>query len=94
MFLKKSTLLVLKVQRMCPPEGWMIKGRTGKFLPIQLIYKAKIKHSLPKFRFPNFFSVTCTENHLSNTEKCTRFFEEIIFLYLDKVKIEHRYPDE
>ena len=42
---------------------------TGKFLPIQLIYKGKTKRSLPKFKFPSTFSLSYTENHWSNTEK-------------------------
>ena len=69
---------------------------TGKCLPIQLIYKGKTKRSLPKFKFPTSFSVTCTENHWSNsnTEKSIEFFEEIIFPYLEKVKIENGYPEE
>ena len=49
---------------------------------------------MPKFRFPNSFSVTFTENHRSNTDKSVEFFEEIIFPYLDKVKKENRYPNE
>ena len=67
---------------------------TGKFLPMQLICKAKTKRSLPKFKFLNSFSVTFTENHWSNTDKSVEFFEEIIFPYLDKVKKENRYPNE
>ena len=67
---------------------------TGKFLPVQSIYKGKTKRSLPKSKFPNSFSVTFTENHWSNTDKSVEFFEEIIFPYLDKVKKENRYPNE
>ena len=68
---------------------------TDKFLLLQLIYKGKTKRSLPKFKFPNSFSVTFTENHWSNTDKSVEFFEEIIFFtYLDKVKKENRYPNE
>ena len=62
---------------------------TGNFLPMQLIYEGKTKRSLPKFNFPNSFSVTFTENHWSNTDKSVEFFEEIIFPYLDKVKKEY-----
>ena len=40
---------------------------TGKFLPIQLIYKGKTKRSLPKFKYPSTFSLSYTENHWSNT---------------------------
>ena len=87
---------------MSPSEARMIKDitgtfaitLTGKFLPMQLIYKGKTKRSLPKFKFPNSFSVTFTENHWLNTDKSVEFFEEIIFPYLDKVKKENRYPNE
>ena len=61
---------------------------------MQLIYKGKTKRSLPKFKFPNSFSVTFTENHWSNTDKSVEFFEEIISPYLGKVKKENRCPNE
>ena len=39
---------------------------SGSFLPIQLTYSGKTKHSLPKFDFPKCFDVTFTPNHWSN----------------------------
>ena len=74
--------------------GTFAVSLTGKFLPMQLIYKGKTKRSFPKFKFPDAFSVTFKENHWSNTEKSVEFFEEIIFPYLDKVKKESGYPNE
>ena len=65
---------------------------TGKFLPIQLIYKGKTKRSLPKFKFPSTFSLSYTENHWSNTEKSIEFFEQIIFPYFKMVKRENGCP--
>ena len=67
---------------------------TGKFLPIQLIYKGKTKCSLPKFKFPSTFSLSYTENHWSNTEKSVEIFKQIIFPYLKMVKKENEYPKE
>ena len=67
---------------------------TGKFLPIQLIYKGKTKRSLPKFKFPSTFSLSYTENHWSNTEKSIGIFEQIIFPYLKMVKRENGYLEE
>ena len=67
---------------------------TGKFLPIQLIYKVKTKRFLPKFKFPSTFSLSYTENHRSNTGKSIEFFEQIIFPYLKMVKRENGYPEE
>ena len=66
---------------------------TGKFLPIQLIYKGKIKRSLPKSKFPSMFSLYYTKNHWLNTEKSIEFFEQTIFPYLKMVKRENRYPE-
>ena len=67
---------------------------TGKFLPIQLIYEGKTKRCLPKFDFPTGFNVTFSSNHWSNTEKSMELFEDIIFPYLDKVKVNLNYPKE
>ena len=67
---------------------------TGKFFSIQLIYKGKTKRSVPKFKFPSTFSLSYTENRLSNTEISIEFFEQIIVPYLKMVKKENRYPEE
>ena len=61
-----------------------------KFLPIQLIYQGKSRRCLPKFDFPDSFSISFTKNHWSNTAKSTEFFEEIIFLYLEMTKEEKK----
>ena len=42
---------------------------TEEFLPVQLIYSGKTERSLLKYCFLPSFSVTFTENHLSNKEK-------------------------
>ena len=67
---------------------------TGKFLPIRLIYKGKTKLSLPRFDFPSAFSLSYTENHLSNTVNSIEFFEQTIFPYLKIVKRENGHPEE
>ena len=41
---------------------------TGKFLPIQLIYKGKTERSLPKFKFRSTFSLSYAENNWPNNE--------------------------
>ena len=66
----------------------------GRFLPIQLIYQGKSERCLPKYEFPESFSVSFTKNHCSNTEKSIQFFKEIIFPYLEKIKKEKKYPKE
>ena len=65
-----------------------------KVLPIQFNYQYKCDYCLPKCKFPSSFSVCFTENHWSNTGKSTKFFEEIILPYLDKIKEEKRFPKE
>ena len=52
---------------------------TGKFLPIQLIYKVKTKRFLPKFKFPSTFSLSYTENHWSNIGKSMSFSSKLSF---------------
>ena len=67
---------------------------TGEFLPIQLIYEGKTKRRLPNFDFPAGFNVTFSNNHWSNTEKSKELFKDIIFPYLQKVKVNLKYPKE
>ena len=67
---------------------------TGNFLPIQLIYTGKTRRSLRKYEFPALFSFGFTKNHWSNTDKSIEFFDEIIFLYLEKMKQENGVPQE
>ena len=39
----------------------------GEFLPIQLFYGGKTLQSLPRYQFPNSFSLSVNEKHYSNT---------------------------
>ena len=57
------------------------------FLPIQLIYNAKIKRCLPKCDFPNCFMLNLLQI-IGPTLKSVTLFNKIIFLYL-KVKKEN-----
>ena len=63
-----------------------IDSASRSFLPIALIYNSKTNCSLPKYDFPNFFSVRFPLNHWSNFEKCVSLFEKIIFLYIQAKK--------
>ena len=67
---------------------------TGEFLPMQLIYPGKTKRCLPNFQFPRTFQITYTENHWSNQTKAIKYFEKVIFLYLEKIKVWKCYPKE
>ena len=95
MFVQENVHLVLKMQKMYQSKGVDDKSQitatfavslTGKFLPVQLIYKGKTKHSLPKFKFPSTISLSYTENHWLNTEKSIEVLEQIIFPYFKMVK--------
>ena len=67
---------------------------TGEFLPIQLTYEGKTKRCLPNFDSPASFNVTFSNNHWPNTEKSKELFEDIIFPYFEKVKVNLKYPKQ
>ena len=55
-----------------------------KFLPIQLIYGGKTKQSLPRYKFPESFSLSVNPKHFSNTEESTKIINEIVVPYVEK----------
>jgi len=59
---------------------------SGDFLPMQLIYGGKTKQSLPRFKFPDSFSLSVNEKHYSNTKESLKFFNEIIIPYIEGVR--------
>ena len=52
----------------------------GDFLPMQLIYGGKTEKSLPRYQFPDGFSLSVNEKHFSNT----KLLKEIIVPYVKK----------
>ena len=56
----------------------------GEFLPMQLIYGGKTQQSLPRFKFPNEFSLSANPKHFSNTEESIKFLKEVIEPYIKK----------
>ena len=54
------------------------------FLPMQLIYGGKTAQSLPRYSFPDGFSLSVNEKHFSNTKESVKFLEEIIIPYVEK----------
>ena len=58
---------------------------SGNFLPMQLIYGGKTVQSLPRFQFPNSFSLSVNEKHYSNTQESLKFFNEIIIPYIKEL---------
>ena len=70
---------------------------SGKFLPIQLIYKGTTKKCFPKnVSFPNDWHITCTENHWSNESTMIEYVKLIIVPYVTEkrkqLKLHSKYP--
>ena len=55
----------------------------GKFLPLQLIYGGKTKQSLPRFKFPDSFTLSTNLKHFSNTEESIKIINEVILPYVN-----------
>ena len=63
----------------------------GTFLPMQIFYQGKTDRSHPKYAFPDGFDIFHTPNHWANEDTCLRFFANIIFPYVDKVREENQF---
>ena len=55
----------------------------GEFLPMQLIYGGKTLQSLPRYKFPDSFSLSVNETHYSNRKESVKLLEEIIIPYVE-----------
>ena len=66
---------------------------SGKFLPMQLIYGGKTTKSLPRFRFPENFSLSVNPKHFSNTEESLKFLDEIIIPFIIEERSKCNLPD-
>ena len=56
----------------------------GDFLHIQLIYGGKTDKSIPRYQFPDGFSLSVNEKHFSNTNESIKLLKEIIVPYVKK----------
>ena len=57
---------------------------SGKFFPIQLIYKGITSKCLPKnVNFPKDWDITCTENHWSNESTSIDYLVKIVIPYVN-----------
>ena len=54
----------------------------GHFLPMQLIYAGKTKQSLPRFKFPDGFSLSCNPKHFGNAMESIKLINEVIIPYV------------
>ena len=53
---------------------------------MQLIYGGKTSQSLPKIQFPTGFCLSANPNHNSNTEESIKLLNEILVLYVGKIR--------
>ena len=63
-------------------RGTFIITLSGKFFPMQLIYGGNTRQSLPRFKFPESFSLSANPKHFSNKAESLKVIEEIIFPYV------------
>ena len=54
----------------------------GHFLLMQLIYGGKTKQTLPSFKFPDGFLLSCNPKHFSNVVESIKLINEIIIPYV------------
>ena len=52
----------------------------------------KIQQSLPRFKFPNGFSLSANPKHFSNTEESLKYLKKIIVPYVQKQRELLEYP--
>ena len=55
-------------------------------LPFQLIFTGQTERSLPDFTFPYGFCFTFNQKHWSNKTETIRLIEDLLVLYIEKVK--------
>ena len=65
---------------------------SGEFLPILLIYGGKTKQSLPRFKFPEAFTLSVNEKHYSNTAESLKLLNEVIIPYIESVRSSNNLP--
>ena len=69
---------------------------SNKFLPMHLIYVEKTAKSLPKFKFPESFSLSGSPKYFSNTTESLKLLDEIIIPYVKnerkRLKLEPSQP--
>ena len=64
--------------------GTFVITLNGDFLPLQLIYGGKTKQSLPRYKFPDSFSLSVNPKHFSNTEESIKIVNEIVIPYVQR----------
>ena len=67
---------------------------SGEFLPMQLIYGGKTLQSLPRYQFPQSFSLSVNPKHYSNTTESLKLLNEIIIPYVKKIRSSEDIPND
>ena len=67
---------------------------SGEFLPMQLIYGDKTLQSLPRYQFPQSFSLSVNPKHYSNTTESLKLLNEIIIPYVKKIRSSEDIPND
>lgn len=63
--------------------GTFVISLNGDFLPMQLIYGGTTNQSLPRFKFPESFSLSVNPKHFSNTFESIKIIDEVITPYVE-----------
>ena len=66
----------------------------GKFLGMQLIYWRKTVQSLPRFKFPQEFSLSVNTKHYSNAAESIKLTEEMILSFVKGDRKRLSNPDQ
>ena len=61
---------------------------------MQLIYGGKTLQSLPRYQFPQSFSLSVNPKHYSNTTESLKLLNEIIILYVKKICSSEDIPND
>ena len=67
---------------------------SGEFLPMQLIYGGKTLQSLPRYQFPQSFSLSVNPKHYSSTTESLKLLNEIIIPYVKKIRSSEDIPND
>ena len=67
---------------------------SGHFLPMQLVYGGKTKQRLPRFTFPDGFSLSYNPKHFSNAMESIKLINKIIIPYVQSQRKELGKPEQ
>ena len=66
----------------CSITGTFTITLNSHFLLMQLIYRGETKQGLPRFKFPDGFSLSCNPKHFSNAMGSIKLINEVIIPYV------------